>query len=301
MSEVALDVDRFFDLADFACEGEASDADFAELDGLLLGDHTTRRRYLDYCRIHVALRLQLRARRATESVQRQINVRSLDAAPSARFFAALQGAVGYFSDGMPLAYLLAAVITGFGLLVSAWIPISEPRQTASSSYKVVAEPKAEYVGRITGMVRCRWQKRSGISDWGSEGQGRQILHPTSYVLNLGWLSATILFSRPVFWKSRTTAAQGDSQGPVTYRVESNGGYLAVGKVTGKLEKKGEGRREKGEEAASLPSPADQPAVGARRGAGGEGGLSNSNRNQPQPTLTLALSRRERGPDSAPSP
>ena len=29
------------------------------------------------------------------------------------------------------------------------------------------------------------------------------------------------------------------QGPVTYSVEANGGYLAVGKLTGKLEKKNE--------------------------------------------------------------
>ena len=32
--------------------------------------------------------------------------------------------------------------------------------------------------------------------------------------------------------------EGHLQGPVTYEVEANGGYLAVGKLTGKLEKKG---------------------------------------------------------------
>ena len=34
-----------------------------------------------------------------------------------------------------------------------------------------------------------------------------------------------------------TGAKVILQGPVTYEVESNGGYLAVGKLTGKLEKK----------------------------------------------------------------
>ena len=36
-----------------------------------------------------------------------------------------------------------------------------------------------------------------------------------------------------------TGAKVILQGPVTYEVESNGGYLAVGKLTGKLEKKEE--------------------------------------------------------------
>ena len=34
-----------------------------------------------------------------------------------------------------------------------------------------------------------------------------------------------------------TGAKVILQGPVTYEVESNGGYLSVGKLTGKLEKK----------------------------------------------------------------
>ena len=35
-----------------------------------------------------------------------------------------------------------------------------------------------------------------------------------------------------------TGAKVILQGPVTYEVEANGGYLAVGKLTGKLEKRG---------------------------------------------------------------
>ena len=43
-----------------------------------------------------------------------------------------------------------------------------------------------------------------------------------------------------------TGAKVILQGPVTYEVEANGGYLAVGKLTGKLEKRGEGRETRGE-------------------------------------------------------
>ena len=43
-----------------------------------------------------------------------------------------------------------------------------------------------------------------------------------------------------------TGAKVILQGPVKYEVEANGGYLAVGKLTGKLEKRGERREERGE-------------------------------------------------------
>ena len=43
-----------------------------------------------------------------------------------------------------------------------------------------------------------------------------------------------------------TGAKVILQGPVTYEVESNGGYLSLGKLTGKLEKRGEGPAARGE-------------------------------------------------------
>ena len=38
-----------------------------------------------------------------------------------------------------------------------------------------------------------------------------------------------------------TGAKVILQGPVTYEVESNGGYLSLGKLTGKLEKRVSGQ------------------------------------------------------------
>ena len=52
----------------------------------------------------------------------------------------------------------------------------------------------------------------------------------------------------------TTGAKVILQGPVTYEAESNGGYLSVGKLTGRLEKKAEGGRRKAEEAGNQKSP-----------------------------------------------
>ena len=48
------------------------------------------------------------------------------------------------------------------------------------------------------------------------------------------------------------------EGPVTYQVESNGGYLSVGKLTGKLEKKAEGGRRKAEETDNQKFPFPLP-------------------------------------------
>ena len=71
----------------------------------------------------------------------------------------LHGTVGYFSSGWPVAYLVATVIFGIGLLIGSLVPVSQPAQVARQSSvpsRAVAEPKTELVGRITGMVDCKW-------------------------------------------------------------------------------------------------------------------------------------------------
>ena len=74
--------------------------------------------------------------------------------------------VGYFSSGWPVAYLMATVIFGVGLLIGSLMHVSQP---AAGRQAIVGaqpggcvEPKMELVGRITGMVDCKWEK--GIRD-----------------------------------------------------------------------------------------------------------------------------------------
>ena len=107
------------------------------------------------------------------------------------------------------------MITGL-LILGFWLmPASDPKQVAKSvpSSVPVVEPKA-YVGRITGMVDCK------IGD--SRVSLGQKLDLASGLMEITY----------------NTGAKVILQGPVTYEVESNGGYLAVGKLTGKLEKNG---------------------------------------------------------------
>ena len=56
------------------------------------------------------------------------------------------------------------MITGLGLLIGSLIHVSQPEQIARNAVpSVIVEPKAEYVGRITGMVDCKWNGGSRVS------------------------------------------------------------------------------------------------------------------------------------------
>ena len=76
----------------------------------------------------------------------------------------LHGTVGYLSSGWPVAYLIATVIFGLGLLIGSVVQVSEPAQIAKQSSvpsRVAPELTTEPVGRITGMVDCQFAQGSG--------------------------------------------------------------------------------------------------------------------------------------------
>ena len=87
------------------------------------------------------------------------------------------------------------------------------------------------------MVDCKWEKKGlGIRDWGLEisDLGFGISANPQSLVSLGDKFALASGLMEITYD---TGAKVIFQGPVTYEVESNGGYLAVGKLTGKLEKK----------------------------------------------------------------
>ena len=99
------------------------------------------------------------------------------------------------------------------------------------------------VGRITGLVDCKWEKKGlGIRDWGLEEGSRtanlksEIPNPKSLVA----LGDRFALAAGLMEITYDTGARVILQGPVTYSVEINGGYLAIGKLTGKLGKRGGG-------------------------------------------------------------
>ncbi len=256
MSDAATSTDRLLNLAGMICNESASVKDFLELDAMLRTDKALRHQYVDYCRMHVALRLELRAYHAAQNACLQSQAKSVILAskefditavetPSTKPFGFLSttihSTIGFFSQELPFSLLIAAVLTSLGLWFASMVYVSSPEKITkdSSSFslptKTTFDPTLKVVGKITGMDDCKW------ADPNTETfNGANVLLGRKYALASGLMEITY-----------DTGAKVILQGPVTYEVESNGGYLAVGKLTGKLEKRGESRGERAEGDATL--------------------------------------------------
>lgn len=137
------------------------------------------------------------------------------------FFKSFDGPLTYFSSGWPVAYLIATVIFAVGAVIGSITYVSQPVQIAER-LPVVARDRAvtELVGRITGMVDCQWADESMAAINGS-----YVSLGHKYALSSGIMEITY-----------DTGAKVILQGPVTYEIETkNGGFLAIGKLTGKVE------------------------------------------------------------------
>ena len=85
----------------------------------------------------------------------------------------LSNSFGLMASGWPVAYLLAAVILGVGLMVGSLVRVSHSDRVAVAPQPMspsVASPTSEIVGRVTGMVDCVWEERGQQSVIG----GRQL-------------------------------------------------------------------------------------------------------------------------------
>jgi hypothetical protein len=140
------------------------------------------------------------------------------------FSTVLHHPVGYFS-GWPVAYLIATVILGVGLVIGTITHVSRPGQVAYIAAPAVDAPKTSLqpstggVGRITGMVECQW-----VDLHAQAFDGAHVTLGRKYDLVSGLVEITY-----------DTGAKVILQGPVTYQVESaNGGFLSLGKLTGEV-------------------------------------------------------------------
>ena len=135
----------------------------------------------------------------------------------------------HLSAASCFSYLMAAVILTVGIAaIGAWklpnysqIARSEKRNGLEDGIQKLAQPlsSSSSVGRITGMVDCRWDKPNEKTICGATvSLGRK------YALASGLVEITY-----------DTGAKVVLQGPVTYEVESkNGGFLSVGKLAGRM-------------------------------------------------------------------
>jgi hypothetical protein len=259
MSDHEPNADRIIDLAGAICDETASANDVAELDSIVVADDASRRDYWDFCWIHATLGMEARVHRALRKAREKdgldtsnLNPWESDAlldtephnapAPTVQTVAfpssSLQGAFGYFAAGWPVAYLIATVIVAIGLVIGAVTHVSQPIEIVrevrpATESRTLPEPAKEHVGQITDMADCQWEG-SGESRQRSAVSGQQ-LQSTNHFVSLG---DTFALKSGLLEITYDTGAKVILQGPVTYEVESPaGGYLSVGKLTAKLEKR----------------------------------------------------------------
>jgi hypothetical protein len=157
------------------------------------------------------------------------------AAPPVAFPTIPWAATGALASSWPVAYLIATAIFAIGLILGAIVHVSPPNPVAiqsgsGSSHPTASLPsKDRLVGRISGMVDCRWKADGAKSS-------PLVAIGDTFDLSSGLLE--IVYD---------TGARVILQGPVTYEVESPAsGYLSVGKLTARLEERSEARGQRPE-------------------------------------------------------
>ena len=221
MTGTAFSVDEIRTLADIACDGTLTESDAEKLEQLLRGNVAAQRFYLK----HVCLDAWLRWDFA-HTVEEPISPPLCD--PITEFsFTSPYTTFGHLSSGWLVSYLVAVAIMGIGLAAMAIVHVSQPTQIATRLEPVMEQqrtvaPREEIVGKITGMLDCRCEEGR---DHGArfEVQGSVALGQ-QFTLRSGLMEITY-----------DTGAKVILQGPVTYEVDSkNGGFLPIGKLTGKV-------------------------------------------------------------------
>ena len=222
-------------------EGQLSPEQAIQLDGLLSADPEARLFYVRYMDLCANLFWSV----LSDDGHRQLMAQVLEAPksevpPSSPFPSLLDtmshGATGNFS-GWPVAYLVATVIFGIGLLMGSLVHVSEPQQIAEQcSAAEQVEPRAKE-------RTCRPDHRHGRLPVGKgfRVQSSGFRHSKSEIRNQkSKISRRARRQiRPGLGTNGNHLRHGAKvilQGPVTYEVESkNGGYLSVGKLTARVE------------------------------------------------------------------
>jgi hypothetical protein len=148
---------------------------------------------------------------------------------------------------MMFSYAMSALFVCVGLLIGWMCKVSEQQQVVRHDVHTITAPvpppvpKMVLVGRITGLFDCRFSSDRDILP--APGYAHVPLG-RKYKLDSGLMEITY-----------DTGAVVILQGPVTYEVESaHGGFLSMGKLTARVDKRGEGGREKGEKSNQQYSP-----------------------------------------------
>jgi hypothetical protein len=227
MSEPLSSSDTFVTLLNDACDGTIAATQAEELANLLIADSKAREVYIEHLQLRRHVQSLYRAQRVCDAGLARIQATLPDApqppSPAPTFVAtAFHDTVSYFSSGWPVAYLVATAIVGIGLAAAAIVHVQQPENIAVTHSVVPSSsdrPLTDIVSRVTAVVGCQWAT-DGVPLLIGDAVpiGRRI------DLKSGLMEITY-----------STGAKVILQGPVKYEVASrNGGYLSVGRLTGKV-------------------------------------------------------------------
>jgi len=254
MAEQDFSSDDLSPLLAALCDGSISDADFARVQHWLATDPRARRWYVAYMDLHGEL--------CWDHVVSESGVNSLgNALPCLTDGAASDSAhvgdpssalpptilvrdmaplspsglpsfVGYFSQVGPLSYLVSAILMCVAALGAWQYKVADRREVVVHEPSAAPhEPNPSFVGRVTAMDGCRWP------DELTTGGAKRTSPRESLVI-----ASRVSLGRKVNLDSGLLEITYDSgasvivQGPAAFEVGSNGGFLSMGRVTGKLEK-----------------------------------------------------------------
>jgi len=267
MSDTIMNHEPIWTLVDAAFDGSITPEQGEQLGLLLESDPEACRIYGECASIEADLHLLIRTRNASQKSCGQIAAEAATLedeiagpcpasthTPVLGFLAdAYHGTIGFFSQDLPFSLLVATVVTAVGLWIGSLIAITHHVQIARKPSSPSTVPHAldssvKFIGHITGIVDVKWADPQTATVYGANvALGRK------YALASGLLEITY-----------DAGARVLLQGPATYEIDSpEGGYLSVGRLTAKLEKKGSGiRRQGAEEVAS-----GQWSVASKEGSG----------------------------------
>ena len=232
-------------------DGELSTAAGMELEAWFRADASRMEAFVEAGLLHRGLREALLTQPPPLFVGNEpVKVAAADVPIGGLFGNATGGAVGYLSSGWPVAYLVATVISGIALVIGSLTPVSQPAQVAKQTVlpstfgrgargegSENATHSRPVVGRITGMVDCRWEGKTGDSlplCEAPEGPFRQ--RETVPLFPVVTLGDQFALASGLMEITYDTGAKVILQGPVTYEVESAAsGYLSVGRLTARVE------------------------------------------------------------------
>ena len=150
------------------CDGEFGPLELDRLERMLLDDPDAQRYYARFLALDEELAWSVAGPSRPAMLKpipspSDLGVQASSSPPLTFLGNVVHGTVNYISSGWPVAYLAATVIFGIGLLIGSHVYVSQPEQVARPSSvpsRVDAEPKVELVGRITGLVDCKWADRA---------------------------------------------------------------------------------------------------------------------------------------------